>query len=445
MSKRNFLAVSLLLFSSVLWAQIKPLEFQEFDLDNGLHVILYQDIKTPIVSVSVMYAVGSRNERADRTGFAHFFEHLMFEGTDNIPRGQYDKYVENSGGELNANTSSDRTYYYEVMPSNQLELALWLESERMLHPKVDSIGIQTQKKVVIEEKKQSYDNRPYGTLFQEIMKRAYTVHPYRWTTIGNPADVMAAKDEEFREFHAKFYRPNNATLVIAGDINYQETKAMVQKYFSDIPRGTENTQEQLPIEPPLKAEVKDSIYDNVQIPLIALSYRIPAVGTPDYFAVEMLSSLLSNGQSSRLYKSLVDRKQMAMEIGSFPMEMADPGIAIIYALPNQGVQCSDLQNGIDAEIKLVQDSLLSDNEFIKLKNSFEMTIVSNRGSIERKAETLAFNHVFLKNACKINQELDNYLAVSREDIQRVANAYFTPSNRVVLYYLPKAMQPTAKN
>src|SRR5690554_3803111 len=238
-----------------------------------------------------MYNVGSKHEQPHRTGFAHFFEHLMFEGTKNIPRGQYAKFVERAGGTLNANTSSDRTYYYQTLPSNQLELGLWLESERMLHATVDSLGIQTQKQVVIEEKKQSYDNRPYGTFLIETLKRAFTEHPYKWPTIGDPEHIMAAEDNEFQEFYDTFYVPNNAVLVVAGDINKEEAKKWIEKYYSTIPTGKKEITRPQIIEPPLKAEVRDTIFDNIQVPLILQAYRTPEMNTKDFFAIEMLSAL----------------------------------------------------------------------------------------------------------------------------------------------------------
>jgi predicted Zn-dependent peptidase len=233
--------LSLLLFLlpfGMLKAQEGRIKFTEYDLPNGLHVILHQDNSTPIVAVTILYHVGSKNEVEGRTGFAHFFEHLMFEGSDNIARGEYDKLTLNAGGTLNANTSQDRTFYYELLPSNQLELGLWLESERLLHLRIDSIGVETQRAVVKEERKQSYDNRPYGSVIEQTMSHAFKVHPYRYTPIGDPKDINKASLQEFMDFHSIYYVPNNATLSIAGDIDIENTRKMIDKYFSDIPRGT---------------------------------------------------------------------------------------------------------------------------------------------------------------------------------------------------------------
>jgi len=430
--------ITLLLSSNLLTAQEVKIKFSEYDLDNGLHVILHKDQTIPIVSVSVMYHVGSKNEDPNLTGFAHFFEHLMFEGTENIGRGEYSKYVEKAGGTLNANTTNDRTYYYEILPSNQLKLGLWLESERMLHARVDSIGIATQKKVVSEEKKQRYDNTPYGTLLMEMMKRAYTVHPYHWTTIGDMDQLLKAKDEDFVNFYKTFYVPNNAVLVVAGDIDIDSTKQWINNYFGDIPRGTKKIFRPTVVEPPQKAEIRDTVYDNIQLPLIAQGYHIPAMNTPDYYAVMMLSSLLSDGQSSRLYKELVDKKQMAVQIGSFPLPFRDPSLALIYALPNMGTDPKVLEDAIDAEIDKVKNNLISEEEYKKLKNQFETDYVSSNERLASRAENLATDYTYFKNADLINHELDKIKSVSREDIKRVANKYFNKNNRVVLYYLPKS-------
>ena len=365
-----------LFFSAALFGQMPEIEFEEYELDNGLHVILHEDHSTPIVAVSVMYHVGSKNEDSNRTGFAHFFEHLMFEGSENIPRGQYFKIVQGNGGTLNANTSFDRTYYYEVLPSNQLKLGLWLESERMLHLKIDSTGVETQRSVIKEEKKQRLDNQPYGTLMQETFAHAYDKHPYRWTPIGSEQYIDQATIDEFREFYNKYYVPQNATLSIAGDIDVEETKELVDRYFSGIPRGDEEIERVDVVEPPQKEEVRDTVYDNIQLPLVLQAYHIPAQGTEDYYALNMLTNLLSRGQSSRMYKELVDNKQMAVSTGTIPLSLEDPGLFLAYSIANRGIAVDSLEQAMQEELDDVKNNLLSEREFKKIKNQIENRFVS---------------------------------------------------------------------
>lgn len=417
----------------------RKIEFAEFDLDNGLHVILHQDNSTPIVAVSIMYHVGSKNEDPQRTGFAHFFEHLMFEGSEHIGRGEYMKIIQSSGGGLNANTSFDRTYYYQILPSNQLELALWMESERLLHAKVDSIGVETQRSVVKEERRQRYDNQPYGSLFEQVFKHAYNVHPYRWMPIGSAQYIDQAKISEFVDFYKKYYVPNNATLSIAGDIDPDKTKELVTKYFSDIPKGKEIDRTTSP-EPPMTAEVRDTVFDNIQLPLVAFAYHIPAQGTDDYYALNMLTTLLSGGQSSRLYKELVDKQQKAVYSGSSPIALEDPGLFFTYAISNVGVAVDTLEHSMQAELDKVKNELISEKEFQKLKNQIESDFVQGNSTVAGIAESLANYYVYFGDANLINTEIERYMDVTREDIKRVANEYLKNTNRVVLYYLPKSVQ-----
>ncbi|MFN5846123.1 MAG: M16 family metallopeptidase, partial [Flavobacteriia bacterium] len=234
--KKIVISGLLALFAFSIHAQEK-IKYVEYDLPNGIHVILHEEHTTPIVAVSILYHVGSKNETPERTGFAHFFEHLLFEGSANIGRGEYSELVEKNGGTLNANTSQDRTYYYEILPSNQLELGLWLESERLLHAKVDNTGIETQRSVVKEEKRQRVDNQPYASFITEMFKRMFTVHPYNWVPIGSMEHLDAAQEEDYVNFYKTFYVPSNATLSIAGDLNVEQTKRWIDKYFASIPKG----------------------------------------------------------------------------------------------------------------------------------------------------------------------------------------------------------------
>jgi zinc protease len=438
--KRKLILLFLLAGFVLVNAQSKKIDFVQYKLDNGLNVILHQDNSTPIVAVSVLYHVGSKNEDPKRTGFAHFFEHLMFEGSPNIKREEYFKIIEAAGGSLNANTSFDRTYYFENLPSNQLELGLYMESERMMHLKIDSIGVETQRKVVKEERKQSLDNRPYGTLIERLFADAYKVHPYRWTPIGSAQYIDQAKLDEFIAFYKMYYVPQNATLTIAGDINVAKTKELVKKYFNEIPKGKEEIIRPKEVEPVKTAEVRDIVYDNVSLPLVLQAYHMPAQGTADYYALSMLGTLLTGGESSRMTKEIKDKEQKAVTVQSIPFPLEDPGLFIALAIANQGVKPEDLESSIDAEIEKVKKDLITETELQKIRNQVETDYVTRNSTVQGIGENLADYFVYYGDANLINTELQRFMKVTREDIKRVANKYLTKENRVTLYYLPKSME-----
>lgn len=420
---------------------VPKIEYVKYTLDNGLKVILHKDNSTPIVAVSVLYHVGSKNEDPDRTGFAHFFEHLMFEGSKNIERGQMDKMIAAAGGTYNANTSNDRTFYYEILPSNQLKLGLWIESERMLHAKVDTIGVETQREVVKEEKRLRVDNQPYGSILEETLKRAYTKHPYRWAPIGSMEHLNAASFEDFTRFYETFYVPNNATLSIAGDIDIEETKKLIDGYFSEIPRGTIEIPRPKIKEPKQTEEVRDIVYDNIQLPAVIQAYKMPPQGTHDAYAFEVLSTLLTGGASARMQKKLVDQDQKALVVAAIPLSLEDGGLFINYGITNMGTEAEVLENGMDEVVKTVQDELIPEKEFQKVMNQIEANFVSTNSRVASIAESLANYEVYYGDAELINTVIEKYRKVTREDLKRVASEYLIPENRVVLYYLPKSAQP----
>ncbi len=413
------------------------IKYSEYDLPNGLHVILHEDHTTPSVVVSVLYHVGSKNEDAQRTGFAHFFEHLMFEGSDNIKRGEYMKMVESNGGVLNANTSWDRTYYFQQMPSNQLELALWMEAERMAHLNVDSTGIETQRKVVKEEKKQRYENTPYGHLLEQVFAYSFKDHPYRWTPIGEAQYIDQATYTEFFDFYKTFYVPNNATLTIAGDFTPEQAKAMVEKYYGYMAKGTKEIPRPTVKEKPWTAERRETYYDKVQLPAVIFSYHTPEQGNPDSYALEMIGNILSNGKSSRLTKEVADKQQKAVQCGAFPVPTEDPGITMMYGIANMGVSEVELEKSMDGVVDELLKNGISDDELAKVKNQIENGFVAQNARLMGVAENLANYHVYYKNTDLINTELDRYMNLSKEDLMRAARKYFTKENRLVLYYLPK--------
>jgi len=423
-----------------LQAQMNKVEFERYQLDNGLTVILHEDNSTPIVAVTVLYHVGAKNEKPRRSGFAHFFEHLMFEGSENIGRGEFTEYIGRAGGTRNAYTNQDRTLYYEVLPSNQLGLGLWLESERMLHAIVDQKGVETQREVVKEERRVRYENQPYGTLQEEIAKRAFPNHPYKTTTIGTMEDLNAAEEADFKDFYETFYVPNNAVLSIAGDIDMAETKRLVKKYFGPIPKGEKEIFRPERTPKQLSSEVRDTVYDQVQLPAVVMSYPFPPMGSDDYYAMSMLNKVLSDGQSSRMYKSIVDEEQLAVAAGSFGGDTEHTGSALVFGVANQGVDPAPLEKAMQTEIDKVKAEMISEREFQKIRNQIESQFVSKVANMNGIAENLAVYETHYGDANLINTEIERYLDVTREDMLRVANKYFDADQRVVLYWLPEANQ-----
>jgi zinc protease len=437
----NLIKVTTLLTLLTLSLNAQNIKYVEYDMANGLKVLLHEDHTTPNVAVSVMYHVGSKNEKPDRTGFAHFFEHLLFEGSENIKRGEFSEYIDKAGGMNNANTWYDRTYYFEVLPSNQLALGLWLESERMLEAKVETVGIETQRKVVKEERRQRVDNQPYGRLLEEAMKRTFIEHPYHHSVIGSMEHLDAAEEKDYKQFYKDFYRPDNAILSIAGDIDIEQTKMLIDIYYKDIPRGPGVIFRPKITEPARNKEVRDTVYDNVQLPALVTTYRTPAQGTPDFYAVSMLTSLLSQGNSSRLQKTIVDAQQKAVDVGAFPLQLEDPGACILYAISSLGVELPDLESSIDAIITDVQTNLIAETEYQKILNQVETDFISANTSVAGIAESLANYEMYFGDANLINTELERYRKVTREDIKNAANKYFNKNNRVVIYWLPVGAKP----
>jgi len=418
-------------------AKAQKVDFTEYDMPNGLHVILHQDHNAPVVAVSVMYHVGSKNEVAGRTGFAHFFEHLLFEGTDNIKRGQFFKIVSANGGQNNANTTQDRTFYYEVFPSNYLETGLWLESERMLHPVINEIGVKTQNEVVKEEKRLSFDNRPYGNAINDVAEGIFFKHPYKNGVIGSMKDLDAAKLDEFKSFFHQFYVPNNAVLTITGDFDVAKTKTLIDGYFGPIPRGAAVTYSKTE-EAPITKTIIDTAYDaNIQIPAILTAYRVPGRDTRDSKIMEMISSVLSGGSSSRMYKKMVDDKKDALQVFAFNYALEDYGTYIIGALPNGGAAPAGLLTDMDQEITKLQTDLISPEDYQKLQNQFEDSFVSANTKMLGIAENLSNGYTFYhKDTDHINKELTEIRSITREEIRDAAKKYLNSNQRLVLYYLP---------
>ena len=436
----KLIAISLAMITFIK-VTAQEVEFTEYDLNNGLHVILHQDNKAPIVTVGVMYHVGAKDEDPGRTGFAHFFEHLLFEGTKNIGRGKWMEIVSSKGGNNNANTTQDRTYYYETFPSNNLEVGLWMESERMMHPIINQIGVDTQNEVVKEEKRQRIDNAPYGKVFSATSKEVFKKHPYQYPVIGSMEDLDAAKLEEFQAFNDKFNNPNNATLVVAGDLDIKKTKKMIADYFGSIKNNGEKIERTEIKEEPITQEIIAKETDaNIQVPAKILVYRTPKQTDKDAYVLDYISTLLTGGKSSRLYKKMVEDKKMALQVFAFPNSNEDYGTYIIGALPLGGVTLPNLQKEIDEEIEKLQNDLISEREFQKLQNQFENDFVNSNATVEGIANSLASYYVLYGNTDLINKEIDIFRSITREDILRVAKKYLNNNQRVNMDYIPEAAE-----
>ncbi len=434
--KKRFLSIAMAASFAMLF-NAQQIKFEEYDLPNGLHVILHQDNSAPVVTTSVMYHVGAKDEAAGRTGFAHFFEHLLFEGTKNIKRGEWFKIVSANGGSNNANTDPDRTYYYETFPSNNEQLGLWMEAERLRHPVINQIGVDTQREVVKEEKRLRMDNQPYGGLFNAILTTLFKKHPYKGTVIGSMEDLNSAKLEEFNAFFKKYYIPNNATLVVAGDIKPEQTKKWINEYFGSIPKGTPITRN-FPKETPITQEFEETIYDaNIQIPAYIFAYRTPAAKERDAYILSMLGSYLSKGKSSVLYKKLVDNEKKALAVEAFNLGLVDHSIFAFFAIPMGNTSKDVLKKDIDAEIKKLQTDLISEEDYQKLQNQVENDFVNANSSVEGIANTLADSYLLKGNTNLINEEINIYRSITREDLRNAARKYLNSNQRAIINYLPK--------
>ncbi len=432
---RNILTITFSAFSFIA-LNSQQIEFVEYDLDNGLHVILHQDNSAPVVSTSVMYLVGSKEEDKGKTGFAHFFEHVLFTGSKNIKEGEWDKIVNANGGFYNANTGHDRTYYFNDFPSNKLELTLWIESERMLHPIITEKAIKTQQEVVKEEKRLR-ENQPYGNLFQVVSENIFKVHPYNNFIIGSMEDLSSASVDYYLEFNKKFHVPNNAALVVAGDIDIEKTKELINKYFSDIPRGIDVPRD-YPVEEEITSAIKVESFDkNIQIPAYLLAYRTPGHNEREAYIMEMISIYLSGGESSKLYKRIVDEKKFALQIASQNLSLEDYGMYFIFSLPMGETDMETIINEIDSEIEKMQTDLISDKDFQKIQNIIENRFVSSNSTVAGIGNSLAHNYFFHDSTNHINTELDIFKSISKEEIREVAQRLLGKNQRLELKYLPE--------
>lgn len=418
-------------------AQLGMVDFVEFTLENGLRVILHEDQSTPIVAVDVAYRVGSKNEDSEKTGFAHLFEHLMFDGSRNVQRGEFDRYITRAGGWDNAYTTWDITNYYEVLPANQLELALWLEADRMSGLNISDVSVRTQRDVVKEERRWRVDNRPYGTAEEKIFAHAYKNHPYRWPVIGYMEHLDRATLGDVKVFFQTFYIPNNATLVVAGDIDLREVRELVEKHFCPIARGESSIRRVKVAEQPQLGEEREIVPDSVQLPALFVAYRIPEEGHPDFYPLVLLSNVLSAGESSRLYQSLVYEKEIAEDVEASAVGMEDPGIFLITATAMDRSGADVLEGEVEKEIDILRSQPVYAQELEKVKNQIESSMTFGKQRVDQKADLLAHYATLRGDPHQLNREIEHYLKVTPDDINKVVNQYLSKTNRTVLHYIPK--------
>lgn len=411
------------------------IQFHDFTLDNGLRVIVHQDKSTPIVAFNLLYKVGAKNEDENRTGFAHLFEHLMFGGSVNIP--SFDEPLQEVGGENNAFTSNDLTNYYITLPKNSLEVAFWLESDRMLSLAFTPSSLEVQRKVVIEEFKQRYLNQPYGDAFLLLRPLAYKKHPYQWATIGKEiAHIEEATMEEVKAFFYEFYRPNNAILSVAGDVTVEEIKEYSNKWFGDI-EGREMKPKALAVEEPQREERKLTVERDIPLDAIYKAYHMVERTHKDYYATDLLSDILSRGNSSRFHQILVKEKQLFTEIDAYITGDVDPGLFIIAGKLFPGVNYDTAEMEIAAILNEIREKTVAMDELQKVKNKVISSHQFSINSVLNKAMGLAIATFISDSPDSINREVEEYNKVTAEDIQRIAASLFQPSNCSTLYYKSK--------
>ncbi len=410
------------------------IEFSRFQLANGLRVLVHEDDSTPMAAVNVLYDVGAKDESPDKTGFAHLFEHLMFSGSGNVP--DFDIPIQEAGGENNAFTNSDITNFYDIVPIENLETVLWLESDRMMDLNIDQRKLDIQRKVVVEEFKETCLNQPYGDVWHHLAELAYKVHPYRWPTIGKiPKHVEDANLEDVKNFYKKHYCPNNAILAVSGKVKTAQIKTLVEKWFGDIPAGP-RPERKLPVEPVQTAFHKKVLRSNVPIDSIYIAFHAPARGHKDYYAVDILSDVLCNGKSSRLYSRLLKEQKIFSQIDAYITGNIDPGLLIIEGKLAKGKSIEEAEAAIWGEIEQLKREKISEVELQKFKNKIESTLVFSEASVLNKAINLAFFEL-LGDPNIINEEVEFYRKLQPDDIYKMANQILNRENCSELFYLTK--------
>jgi zinc protease len=452
MSKRRLppmLALGFALTAPALMAvplKVTPPEIKvrEHQLANGLKVILHEDHSVPVANVQVWYHVGSKDERQGRSGFAHLFEHIMFKGSANVGPEEHKDFVNAIGGRYNATTDFDRTLYYETIPSNYLERILWMEADRMRSLDVSEENFKSEREVVKEERRLRVENPPFGRLFEVVLDKTFTTHPYRILPIGSMADLDAATIQDVRDFHSTYYVPNNATLVVAGDFQSDEVLRWIDTWFGSIAKG-KPIPRNVPKEPAQTAERRTVAYDsNTPLPAVIFTYHMPEAGHPDLYALEVAANVLSEGQSSRLYRKMVYDQQIALQAGGQTIVLEDPGVFFFFAILQGEHTVQEAEASLQEEVVRLQTTPVGAPELEKAKNQLIARQVFGRETVQDKGEAIGYASVILDDLSRLNKDLAEYQKVTADDVLRVAKTYFKPENRTVVHMLPAAMKPEEK-
>lgn len=423
--------------------KLPPLKIEQFKLDNGLRVILNEDSAVPVVSVAVYYDVGSRNEREGRTGFAHLFEHMMFQGSENVKKAEHFQFISNAGGDMNGTTSTERTNYFETLPANQLPLALWLESDRMRSLAVTQENLDNQRSAVQEEKRLRVDNQPYGGVFDRINEMTFKNFANAHSTIGSMADLDAATVNDVKEFFRINYAPNNAVLVISGAFDKSQTMDLVKKYFATIPK--QPAPPAIDVSEPAEVAQKYQKYEDklAPFPAFLIAWKVPARRTADFNALLLASKLINDGTSSRLYQKLVKGEESVLQIAGGALERRGPSSFLIFAVPKPGKDLSKIRETIMNEIKDVATNGPTSEEMQKLRNQLFNDEVRSRQSAEDRAQAIAEYALYDNDPTLINSELDELMKITPEQIKAAVNKYLNTDNRSLLDVVPAAKAPVA--
>ena len=419
-------------------ASAYDIEFKEFRLKNGLRVLLAEDHRAPTYSICVTYNVGSRDEKPGRTGFAHLFEHMLFQGSENVGKGEHFILIQNNGGTANGTTNSDRTNYFETLPANQLELGIFLEADRMRSPSITQANFDNQRLTVQEERRQNYDNRPYGKTYEAVIGLAYDNFPYKHSTIGSMEDLNAATVDDAAEFFRTYYAPNNAVLALVGDFKTDVALGLIRKYFETIPAQAPPSPPDA-TEPEQKSERRRVIEDGfAQTPRLDIVYKIPPGNTPDWYALEMLGQVLSGGVSSRLYQKFVKDKEIALSVYADASEQRGPSLFWFSLMARPNTDLGELERLLNDEIARLQNEPVAEWEMKKVQMQLRRQRAQRLYSTRSRATSLGHFAVYYNDAELINSVWGKYESITRADLQRVARAYFREANRTVVTTMPKS-------